>query len=35
MSLHPAGDSEGPPEAIYIIRHGEKPGDPLPAQGKH
>jgi hypothetical protein len=35
MSLHPAGDSEGPPEAIYIIRHGEKPGDPLSAQGKH
>ena len=35
MSLHPAGDSDGPPEAIYIIRHGEKPGDPLPAQGRH
>jgi hypothetical protein len=35
MSLHPAGDSDGPPEAIYIIRHGEKPGDPLPAEGKH
>jgi hypothetical protein len=35
MSLHPAGDSDGPPEAIYIIRHGEKPGEPLPAQGKH
>ena len=35
MSLHPARGSDGPPEAIYIIRHGEKPGDPPPAQGKH
>ena len=35
MSLHPARGGDGPPEAIYIIRHGEKPGDPLPAQGKH
>ena len=35
MSLHPAGGGDGPPEAIYIIRHGEKPGDLLPAHGKH
>jgi len=39
MSLHPAGgkakDEDGPPEVIYIIRHGEKPGDPPPAHGKH
>jgi hypothetical protein len=30
-----AGDTDGPPRAIYIIRHGEKPGVPLPAHGKH
>ena len=35
MSLHSAGGSDGPPEVIYIIRHGEKPGDSPSAHGKH
>jgi hypothetical protein len=35
MSLHRTGGGDGPPEVIYIIRHGEKPGGPLPAHGKH
>ena|ERR1022692_144288 len=26
-----AADSAGPPDVIYIIRHGEKPADPAPA----
>jgi len=28
---HSKNSSEGPPEAIYIIRHGEKPADPDPS----
>ena len=35
MSLHLVGGSDGPPEVIYIIRHGEKPGDLSPAHHKH
>jgi hypothetical protein len=35
MSQHFAGDADGPPEAIYIIRHGEKPGHPPPPHEKH
>jgi hypothetical protein len=35
MSVHPAGGSDGPPEVIYIIRHGEKPGDPPSSHGRH
>jgi hypothetical protein len=35
MSLHPAGSGGGPPDVIYIIRHGEKPGEPPSAHGKH
>jgi hypothetical protein len=31
MTTQPTGDSAGPPEVIYIIRHGEKPADPPPA----
>ncbi len=31
MTMQSAGDSAGPPEVVYIIRHGEKPADPLPA----
>jgi len=31
MSKHPAGGAAGPPEIIYVIRHGEKPADPTPA----
>lgn len=35
MSKEPAGGNAGPPEVIYLIRHGEKPGDPPSAHGKH
>jgi hypothetical protein len=28
---HSKNSSDGPPEAIYIIRHGEKPADPDPS----
>jgi hypothetical protein len=31
MSEQPAPGASAPPEAIYIIRHGEKPADPPPA----
>ena len=31
MSQQPAGSGAGPPQVIYIIRHGEKPADPPPA----
>ena len=31
MTTQPTGDAAGPPEVIYIIRHGEKPADPPPA----
>ena len=36
MSPHPAeaGGGDGPPEVIYVIRHGEKPGHPS-SHGKH
>jgi len=35
MSKHPAGGAAGPPEIIYVIRHGEKPANPPPpAHGK-
>ena len=30
----PVGDG-GPPEVIYIIRHGEKPAEPPDGHGKH
>jgi hypothetical protein len=35
MSLHQAEGTDGPPEVIYIIRHGEKPGARPPAHDKH
>ncbi len=35
MSLHEAEGADGPPEVIYIIRHGEKPVPGRPAHGKH
>jgi hypothetical protein len=35
MSEHDAGGDAGPPEVIYIIRHGEKPGDVPAGHGKH
>ena len=31
MTTQTPGDATGPPEVIYIIRHGEKPADPPPA----
>jgi hypothetical protein len=31
----PAGSDGGPPEVIYIIRHGEKPDDPPSGHRKH
>jgi hypothetical protein len=31
MNQQPAGGATAPPEVIYIIRHGEKPADPPPA----
>jgi hypothetical protein len=31
MSQQPAPGASAPPEVIYIIRHGEKPADPPPA----
>ena len=31
MSQHSKKSSAAPPEAIYIIRHGEKPADPEPS----
>jgi len=31
MHKNSKNDSAGPPEAIYIIRHGEKPADPEPS----
>jgi len=34
MSRQPA-DGDGPPEVIYIIRHGEKPDDVPAGHGKH
>ncbi len=30
MTTPTPGDASGPPELIYIIRHGEKPADPPP-----
>jgi hypothetical protein len=35
MSMQPAASDGAPPEIIYIIRHGEKPGDLAPGHGKH
>lgn len=35
MNPHAAGGGDGPPEVIYIIRHGEKPGHPSSARTKH
>ncbi len=31
MTTQPTGAAAAPPDAIYIIRHGEKPADPPPA----
>ena len=35
MSRQPAAGGDGPPEVIYIIRHGEKPYDVHAGHGKH
>jgi len=35
MSRHATTDGDNPPEAIYIIRHGEKPGSLRSAHHKH
>jgi hypothetical protein len=35
MSMQPARSDGGPPEVIYIIRHGERPDGPPPGHGKH
>ena len=35
MSRQPAAGGDGPPEVIYIIRHGEKPYDVPAGHGKH
>jgi hypothetical protein len=35
MSNQSAGGDAGPPEVIYIIRHGEKPAEPPNGHGKH
>ena len=29
MNQQPAGGAATPPDVIYIIRHGEKPADPV------
>ena len=35
MSRQPAAGDGGPPEVIYIIRHGEKPAETPDGHGKH
>ena len=35
MSRQSAAGVNGPPEVVYIIRHGEKPAEPPDGHGKH